>query len=188
MTKRYYQLPIDFKKLMSKNQELPTCDLKQSIAQTITSPEALPAYFVLRRNLYQGKPVRLHHPDYQIRLFQRDRVTLPEKIHRVPDVQGKIGRLSGALDHHFFTTVDDYLKKLKAYSGAEASYHAGARPSGFKLAYWLALRPILRFVQYYFLKKGFLDGYFGLFYSVSSAYYEWAVASRLVIDPAKKNS
>jgi len=32
---RYYELPIDFDRLMHINTELPTCDLKQSIAQNI---------------------------------------------------------------------------------------------------------------------------------------------------------
>ena len=58
----------------------------------------------------------------------------------------------------------------------------GRQVSGARLFYWLALRPAARFLQYYFFRKGFLDGYFGLFYSVSSAYYEWAVASRFLID------
>jgi phage baseplate assembly protein W len=32
---RYYELPIRFSRLMERNQELPTCDLKKSIAQNI---------------------------------------------------------------------------------------------------------------------------------------------------------
>ena len=35
MINHYYQLPINFKTLMSTNSALPTCDLKQSIAQNI---------------------------------------------------------------------------------------------------------------------------------------------------------
>lgn len=35
MINHYYQLPIKFKTLMSANNELPTCDLSQSIAQNI---------------------------------------------------------------------------------------------------------------------------------------------------------
>jgi len=35
MVNHYYELPIDFKLLISKNGELATCDLKQSIAQNI---------------------------------------------------------------------------------------------------------------------------------------------------------
>ena len=35
MVQRYYELPINFEILISKNRELRTCDLKQSIAQNI---------------------------------------------------------------------------------------------------------------------------------------------------------
>ncbi len=35
MTPRYYELPIKFDLLMSRNVELPLCDLKKSIAQNI---------------------------------------------------------------------------------------------------------------------------------------------------------
>ncbi|HTL70420.1 MAG TPA: glycosyltransferase family 2 protein [Candidatus Eisenbacteria bacterium] len=157
--------------------------LRRSIEEAVRAPEPKAAYAVLRRNLYRGKPIHLHHPDYQMRLFRKDAlVSLPEKIHREPVVNGPVGRLEGELAHHFFTNVQDYLKKLNTYSTAEASYWSGRQVSGGRLFYWLALRPAARFFQYYVLRKGFLDGYFGLFYSVSSAYYEWAVASRFLVD------
>jgi len=153
-----------------------------------TNPDA--AYKVLRLNLYKGKPVHMHHPDYQMRLFQTDKInSLPDRIHRVPKIDGKVGSLSGGLDHLFFSTVHEYLRKLNFYTSIEAGYRNEAvqKVSRVKLIGALFLRPPARFLQYYFLKKGFLDGFFGFFYSVCSAFYEWAVSARLLIDPVEKS-
>lgn len=35
MVKHYYELPINFASLMQRNRDLPTCDMKQSIAQNL---------------------------------------------------------------------------------------------------------------------------------------------------------
>jgi glycosyltransferase involved in cell wall biosynthesis len=143
------------------------------------------AYFVLRRNYYRDKPVHLHHPDYQLRLFKKSETnSLPSRIHRIPQIKGKAGRLEGELAHYFFPSVSDYVAKMTQYTAIEASYwrEEGRRIGGWKSFYYLVLRPKWRFFQYYFLKKGFLDGFFGFFYAFSSAYYEIMVAALVMAD------
>ena len=159
--------------------------LRAQIEKTIAGADAKSAYFVLRKNLYKGRAVHLHSPDYQLRLFRKEEIgALPEKIHRIPKIRGEAGKLDGELSHHFFTTVHDYLKKLNAYTGLEASYRQGDGRGRARLLRDLTWKPLGRFIQYYFFKKGFMDGFFGFFYSLSSAYYEWAVTARLLLDPA----
>src|SRR3989344_2444909 len=43
--------------------------LRDSIRRTIAANSPQAAYRVLRKNLYKGKAVHLHDPDYQLRLF-----------------------------------------------------------------------------------------------------------------------
>jgi hypothetical protein len=88
------------------------------------------------------------------------------------------------LFHHFFPSVEDYLSKLSRYTEIEAAYwkEDGRRMEGWRALYFLLLRPAGRFFQYYFLKKGFLDGFFGFFYSASSAFYEIIVAARRLLE------
>ena len=165
-------------------------DLQDKIKIAIRAPVSKVAFFVLRRNYYQGKPVRLHHPDYQMRLFHKSQIqNLPNQIHRIPKIQGDTGILEGELVHRFFTSIPDYLNKLNRYTAIESSYRAdysrklGAL-EGLKLLVW---KPCGRFMQYYFLKKGYQDGFFGLFYSISSAYYDFVIAATLLIKPDKSD-
>ncbi len=148
------------------------------------------AYYVLRRNYYQNKPVQLHHPDYQLRLFQKDQIpSLPTQIHRIPQIQGETGILDGELVHRFFTSIPDYLNKLNRYTAIESSYREKeAAPLGLGAAIrLLVLKPVGRFVQYYFFKKGYRDGFFGFFYSISSAYYDFVIAASQLIHSDKSD-
>ncbi len=164
-----------------------SADLRKQIQDTIHSSQSKSAYYVLRCNLYRNRQVHLHHPDYQLRLFRKiEGESLPERIHRIPRLKGSAGVLKGSLEHYFFTSVQDYLAKLNRYTLIEASYwkEEGRQIKGWKAVYYLVFRPLGRFFQYYFLKKGFRDGFFGFFYSASSAYYEIIVAA-LVMGDAK---
>ncbi|MCM8776552.1 MAG: glycosyltransferase family 2 protein, partial [Candidatus Omnitrophica bacterium] len=161
--------------------------LGRMIQETVSSKNSLPAYYVLRVNLYQGRPVHLHRPDYQLRLFRKDQIpALPDRIHRIPKITGPTGRLEGSLDHYFFTSLHDYFQKLNRYTELEASYwrREGRKVGGWNMPYYFLARPLGRFLQYYFLKKGCLDGFFGFFYCTASAYYEWVVASKTLFNTA----
>lgn len=159
--------------------------LKDRISQVLDASDSQSAYYVLRHNLYKNKPVHLHSPDYQMRLFRKDAlIYLPDKIHRLPEVQGEVGYLKEPLNHYFFTTVHTYLEKLNRYTRLEADYlkNSGAPDSFGKVFFRLWIKPAGRFIQYYFFKKGIWDGFFGLFFCLSSAYYEWAVAAKYYLD------
>lgn len=155
-------------------------ELHRQIEEVMGSSNAKTAYYVLRRNYRNGKPVHLHHPDYQLRLFRKDAMrALPERIHRIPKIEREAGRLSGVLVHHFFASVQDYLAKLNKYTAIEASYWRQEKRNfkGWRSIYYLVIRPAGRFLQYYFLKQGFRDGFFGLFFCLSSAFYESMVVA-----------
>lgn len=160
-------------------------ELRKEIEKTIRSKDSRSAYYVPRLNLFRNKPVHLHHPDYQLRLFKKAEIeSLPNRIHRIPQPKGRTGFLKGTLNHLFFTSIEDYLAKLNKYTSIELSYwrDEGRHISGWRAIYYLTLRPTARFFQYYFLKRGFLDGFFGFFYSLSSAFYEMIVAVRFLLE------
>lgn len=159
--------------------------LREQIEKVVVSSDDKSAYLVLRENVYHGRAVHLHRPDYQLRLFKWEEASsLPERIHRLPQVKGKTGRLNGRLVHHFFPSVQDYLRKLNRYTDTEVRYwtESGRLLQGPAAFYYLAIRPAGRFCQYYFLRKGFLDGFFGFFYSFSSAFYDLMVAARVILE------
>jgi len=165
-------------------------ELQHDIVRTLQSNQPFDAYQVLRKNIYQGRAVALHHPDYQIRLFKKQMIShLPQKIHRTPEGIKHLGRLHSELTHYFFSSVHEYLEKINFYTSKEATYlRAQTHWNGLQTMKYLLIRPPARFVQYYFLKKGFKDGFFGLFYATASAFYEWTVAAKVLLEPQMRHT
>lgn len=154
-------------------------ELRHDIEVKISSPNAASAYYAIRRNYWNGQAMHLHHPDLQLRLFQANQVTaLPEKIHRIPEINGKTEKLTGEIVHYFFSGVKEYITKLNRYTSIEAEYwHTeGKRMVGWTGFRCLWINPLGRFFYFYFLKKGFRDGFFGFFYCFCSGFYDWLTA------------
>lgn len=157
--------------------------LRDAIAAVIENPQAYSSYRVLRRNYRDGKPVHMHHPDYQLRFFKSSETgSLPDKIHRIPRPSGPAGMLTGELLHLFFTDWDLYQKKFEFYTSMEAHYYtrSGKRLGAADRLCRLWLKPAARFFQCYILHKAILDGGFGLKYAWKSGCYERRVAQKII--------
>lgn len=137
--------------------------------------EALPAdtlerYDVLsmpRRNFILGRHVRAWDPDWQSRLIHRGRCRwADEPLHdaRLPSHPSRQGWLHHPLEHkrHSRAGFRDYFNgSLEDARALLIARHAVAR--GKRCHAWdLLLRPLLAFLKFYFIKRGFLDGQFGL--------------------------
>jgi len=137
-------------------------ELAQAIRSTL--PETnISAYEMPRRNRFLGK--WLSHgegyPDWNLRLFDRRHARWSEDAvheHVLPD--GKVGRLSGDLLHASGESLEAYLAKQNRYTTlqAEVLFARGERFSAARLI----LSPIVRFLRFYILRGGFLDGVPGL--------------------------
>jgi hypothetical protein len=70
--------------------------------------------------------------------------------------------------HYTYTDISDHVATLNRFSSisAQAQREEGGRHS------WIDvfLRPPLRFLRGYFLKRGFLDGFPGFLIAVNAAY------------------
>ena len=105
------------------------------------------------------------YPDYQLRLFRRDKGRFPCKhIHERIQIDGNVGYLRSDLEHFPYRTVSDLVAKFNFYTSWEAEYLSGKRiPINLVTsARYVALRPFSRMVRRYILKGGFLDGLGGL--------------------------
>lgn len=123
-------------------------------------------FFIPRRNHYLGRWLRWggQYPDWQLRLFQRERGRFPCKhIHERLEIDGKIGRLSSPLGHYPYQNTDELLRKLILYADFQSDFiwNKGVMPNLFVAWRYLFWRPVTRFLRRYFLKLGFLDGYPG---------------------------
>lgn len=112
------------------------------------------------------------YPDRQLRLFDRrrghwgghnphDRVELEAGTTR--------GRLVGDLEHHPYRTLAEHLETIDQYTTIMArGLHARGKRAGL---FDLFVRPWVRFLRFYVLKRGFLLGRKGLVLALLAAHY-----------------
>ena len=154
--------------------------LRDSILKTLEDPDDFDGYEFKRENFFLGKPIKHGgwDRDYVVRLFNKERGRHREKsVHPGIEVDGNTGRLDGPLYHHTYGSFDEYFEKFQRYTSWSASdLRAGARR-----ATWvnLALRPWMRFLKMYVLRRGFLDGKHGLVLSFLAAFNVFTKYARL---------
>jgi glycosyltransferase involved in cell wall biosynthesis len=137
-------------------------ELREAIVAELRAPRGF-VYAMPRRNRFLGCWLKHGegYPDWSVRLFHRQHARWGnEAVHEKIHTQTPILRLRGDLLHDSAETLEKYLDKQNRYTSlqAEALRNAGRRASLFHLV----LSPLLRFIKFYFLRLGFLDGVAGL--------------------------
>ena len=137
-------------------------ELSQSIQSVLEQPE-YSAYQFPRRNRFMGRWLRHGegYPDWSLRLFDRNHAHWSEdEVHEkvVPDED--VGKIGGDLMHESEETLQQYLEKQNRYTTlqAERLRADGKRGSAIKMV----ASPLFRFIKFYFIRLGFLDGFPGL--------------------------
>lgn len=155
--------------------------LAQEIKSVTTSSANLPAYAIRRRNFSLGYPLRHGGwgDDYVPRLFCRaDFLSWPTEIHSLPQVNGEIGRLNSAMEHHKDSSLSQMIEKTNRYSEIEAEqFFKGGLPRVTPLT--LVRKSVMEFIRRYFIRLGFLDGAIGLFQSVYQGYSVFITYAKL---------
>jgi glycosyltransferase involved in cell wall biosynthesis len=154
-------------------------ELAEEIRRVIAAPTA-DGYAVPRRNIFWGRWMRhgLLYPDWQVRLFRRDRGRFVERqVHESVAVDGAVARLAGALVHRSYRDVADFLTRTNRYTtlAAEEWVRSG-RPAR---ATDLVLRPLARFLSMYVVHGGWLDGWRGFLLAVLYAYYVFVRSAKV---------
>lgn len=145
--------------------------LREAILALPEAP-AEAAFAVNRLSRFLGRWIR-HcgwHPEWVVRLFDRERAAFDEKpVHESVRAGGPVGRLDGLLLHHTYDTMGQYIAKLNQYTSLAAgeAARAGRRagPAGAVLRGWST------FLRMYVLRAGFLDGAEGLALCACSGFY-----------------
>ena len=155
------------------NQGVPT---RQSalIASTING------FWVRRCNHFLGRWIKHggFWPDPKVRLFRRGKGRCEERaVHETIRVEGGVrGIEEGALLHHSYPTLSDYIDHMNRYSSLGAEMFAGKGHGSFSLLN-IVFRPLATFIYNYFFRLGFLDGREGLLLHLYHAVYvSWKYA------------
>lgn len=148
-----------------------SAELAAAIAALPDSP-AEAAFAVNRLSRFLGAWIR-HcgwHPDWVVRLFDRERAGFDDRpVHESVRHPGVAGRLPGLLRHHPYETMEQYIAKLDRYTTlAAADLHARGRRSGPAVA---ALRAEAAFWRLWLLQGGWRDGGPGLVLCRASSFY-----------------
>jgi len=132
--------------------------LERSIRQALAT-RRYHAWRVARRNRFLGRWLAHGegYPDWTVRLFHRAHASWSnDEVHEAVLTTAQVGRLDGDLLHDSAEDISTYMAKQNRYSSlhAQALYDQGVRAG-----YWrLAASPLMRFVKFYVLRLGFLDG------------------------------
>lgn len=132
--------------------------LARSIREAVSSGR-YHAWRMARRNRFLGRWLTHGegYPDWTLRLFHRAHAGWSnDEVHEAVLTTAQVGSLDGDLLHDSAEDVATYLGKQNRYTTlhAQALYKQGVRAG-----YWrLFASPLARFIKFYVLRLGFLDG------------------------------
>lgn len=132
--------------------------LAAAIREAIAAPR-YKAYRFARRNRFLGRWLAHGegYPDWTLRMFDRAHASWSnDEVHEAVLTTTEVGRLEGDLLHDSAEDIATYVAKQNRYTTlhAEALYKQGVRASAWRLF----ASPLVRFVKFYFVRLGFLDG------------------------------
>ncbi len=153
-------------------------------------PTDFDGLWIPRKNEFLGRWIRHggFWPDPKLRLFRRGKGKFEDRaVHEDIQLDGPTRHIQrGALLHHSYPTLSDYIEHMNRYSslGAEMVVARGkVRLSVINIA----LRPFATFLYNYFFRLGFLDGREGLLLHLNHAVYvSWKYAKAWELSRQKK--
>jgi (heptosyl)LPS beta-1,4-glucosyltransferase len=150
--------------------------LKKIIRKNLSSWD----YFrIPRKNIIFNRFIRFSRwwPDYQIRVFKKDKVFWPKIIHRQPKVEGRgfdvEPKEEFALIHYNYNNLDEYLEKARRYAKYEAKEILDEKRN-YTFSDTIK-RSLNEFISRYFLAKGYKDGSQGFILAILQLFYYFLV-------------
>lgn len=132
----------------------------EEIITIVNSKNQFDAYYAHHDFYFNNKRIRFSGQQTvkAVRLFRKSKCKyLPHlKVHELLSCDTKIGSIKHKIKHHTFIDNTLYLNKLNHYSKlrAEELYLKKTKPT----FYHFKVKPLYRFLNYYILRLGFLDG------------------------------
>ena len=147
-------------------------DLREEIETMLTSPQEHSGFRIPRVNLVLGKPVlgAGYYPDYQIRLFRRDKSCYQmRRVHAHMVVDGSVGTLKAPIIHYAHRSLDQMLRNLlvlmTTWEAEERLLQQTEKSTMFAMAsivFNLLTRPIAAFCSRFLVQGGWREGMHGL--------------------------
>ncbi len=134
-------------------------------------PMIAEGYLVARKTFYLGKWIRYGgwYPNFVARLCRKQSGTWTEpQVHEELKITGSLQKLKHSLNHYTFSGIEDQIRTNLRYAkqGAVELQKSEKRFSFLKLFF----KPVGKFIETYFFKLGFLDGWRGFLISINAAH------------------
>jgi glycosyltransferase involved in cell wall biosynthesis len=149
-------------------------------------------FFIRRKNFFLGRWMKHggYWPDPKLRLFRRRKGNFPERqVHETAEVHVRRRTpLRGALLHHSYPTISDYIEHMNRYSSLGAEMALAKGPLRFPVLD-IFFRPVLTFLYNYIFRLGFLDGHEGFLLHVNHAIYvSWKYAKAWELEQTREEA
>lgn len=175
-----------------------TPELVAAVQSAVLSPGEHVAFRIQRRDFFLGTWLKhVQSSPFYLRLFRPEKMRYERLVNPISIPDGPVSNISGYLDHFPFSKgIGHWVDRHNSYSTFEAKQiidnrkeHAGfslwkafterdfheRRFHQKELFYRLPLRPLIKFLLLYIIKRGFLDGRAGLTYAVLQSIYEYFI-------------
>jgi glycosyltransferase involved in cell wall biosynthesis len=155
------------------------------------APLASSGYWFPRKNYFLGRWIKHggFWPDRKLRLFRRGYGRFEDRaVHETVKVDGYTAKVKrGAIIHHSYPTLSDYIEHMNRYSSLGAEMVVAKGKVRFSFIN-IVLRPLFTFVYNYFVRLGFFDGREGLLLHIYHAVYvSWKYAKAWELSRNKTN-
>lgn len=160
--------------------EIVSAPLRESIEAALVAP-GVQCYEFPRCNRFLGRYLKHGegYPDLSLRLFDRRHARWSDDlVHEKVITLGVVGRIQGDLLHHSEDSIESYLAKQNRYTtlAAKALIEEGAPVPLAKVLF----SPMFRFIKFYFLRAGFLDGLPGLIHILIGCFNSFAKYAKMI--------
>lgn len=150
-----------------------TLTFDQLVSEWKTYVSSFEGFSIHRKNFFLGRWIKHggFYPDPKLRLFRKGKTRFEDRaVHEDLAWVGDMGSLSGALLHHSYPTLADYIDHMNRYSSLGAEMAVAKGQTRFSILN-IVFRPILTFIYNYIFRLGFLDGREGLLLHLNHAVY-----------------
>lgn len=160
--------------VLDVDEEIPATLAKK--LQEIAKENKVDFVRIPRKNIIFGQWIKYSRwwPDYNVRFFRRGKVTWPERIHGIPEAEGKGRDLEAkevnAIIHYHYQSISQYLERVNRYTDVQARELIN---SGYKFAWQdLFKKPSAEFLSRFFAGEGYKDGLHGLVLALLQTFSE----------------
>jgi glycosyltransferase involved in cell wall biosynthesis len=167
--------------LLVDSDERVTAELRREIASALAEQNPLYAGYAIPRLVYYLDRWWWRggwYPDYDVRLFRRDRASWGgSDPHEKIIVDGRVRRLRHPLHHFSYRNIEDHFQRINRFTSI--SSRELKKEGGRWRLHTALLRPAARFFYSYFIKRGFMEGFAGFYVALSAAVYVFLKYAKL---------